>query len=116
MALLKAKLSGSSDGMPINTLATTSTGATTIHTFTTSTGANTWDEIYLWGFNNGTGNVDITLEYGSTTAIIVQTLSPKTGNTLILPGTVGNAGTVLKAFKSGTTAMGLIGFINSVSS
>lgn len=116
MAIVKGKLSGSSNGTPINTLATNSTGATTIHTFTASTGANTWDEIYLWGFNNGTGNVNITLEYGSTTAIIVQTLYPKAGNTPILPGTVGNAGTVLKAFKSGTTSMGLIGFINSVSS
>ena len=116
MALLKAKLSGSSDGMPINTLATTSTGATTIHTFTASTGANTWDEIYLWGFNNGTGSVNITLEYGSTANTIVQTLGAKAGNTLILPGTIGNAGVILKAFKSGSATVGVVGFINQISS
>jgi len=116
MGLLKVKLSGSSDGEIVLITSTTSSGANTIHTFTASTGDNTWDEIYLWGYNNGTGATNISLEYGSTTAVMTQSLGAKTGATLLLPGTIGNTGLVLKAFKGGTATVGVVGFINAVSS
>lgn len=111
----KLKLSGSSDGEMIN-LATTSTAATTIHTFTASTGLNTYDEVYLWGFNNATASLNITLEYGSTTLDIVHTITAKSGLTLMLPGLIGNTGLVLKGFKSTTGDCGVIGFVNEITS
>lgn len=117
MGFLKAKLSGSSDGEPILITGTTSTAANTLHTTSTSAGDNTWDEIYLWGFNNGTGDVNLTIEYGSTSHVIVQTLSAKAGLSVpILPGTVGNTGLVVKAFKGGSATVGVLGFVNQISS
>ena len=116
MGFLKAKLSGSSDGEPILITGTTSTAANTLHTTSTSAGDNTWDEIYVWGYNNGTGSVNLTIEYGSTSHVLVHSLGAKTGNTLILPGTIGNTGLVVKAFKGGSAAVGVMGFVNQISS
>jgi hypothetical protein len=110
----KIKLSGSSDGELIN-LATTSTGATTIHTFCTSAGDNTYDEVYLWGFNNSTATRNITLEYGSTALTIVQSIPSKVGTVLVLPGLIGNTTMVLKGFAS-LAGCGVIGFVNQITS
>jgi hypothetical protein len=115
MGIVKLKLSASSDGEPLN-LATSSSGATTIHTFTASTGDNTYDEIYLWAFNNATASMNITLEYGSTTLTCVTTVYPKAGQTLLLPGLIGNTGLVLKGFKSTTGDARVIGFVNQITS
>lgn len=115
MGIVKLKLSGSSDGEPIN-LATTSTSATTIHTFCTSAGDNTYDEVYLWAFNNATVNFNLTLEYGSTALDIITTIPYRTGAVLVLPGLIGNTGMVLKGFKSTTGDGGVIGFVNQITS
>ena len=110
----KLKLSGSSDGELIN-LATTSSGATTIHTFCTGTGDNTYDEVYLWAFNNSTAARNITLEDGSTSLIIVQSIPAKAGLTLMMPGLVGNTTKVLKGFAA-LAGCGVSGFVNQISS
>jgi hypothetical protein len=110
----KIKLSGSSDGEPIN-LATSSSGATTIHTFCTSAGDNTYDEIYLWGINNSTAARNITLEYGSTALTIVHSVAAKAGATLMLPGLIGNTSMVLKGFGA-VAGCEVVGFGNAISS
>lgn len=110
-AVEKLKLSGSSDGEPVLVTATTSTAAITIHTCATA-GDNTFDEVWLWGFNNATAAVTLTIEYGDTAHPIVQTLSAKTGHTLVLPGLLGNTSLVIKAFKSAATVVGVTGFVN----
>lgn len=115
MGIAKLKLSGSTAGKPLN-LATSSTGATTIHTFTASTGNNTYDEVYLWAFNNATAVMNITLEYGATDLTCVTTIGAKAGATLLLPGLIGNAGTVLKGFKSNAGAASIVGFVNQITS
>ena len=115
--IVKAKLSGSTDGEPVLITSTNSTGATTIHTFASGvSGENSWDEIYLWGFNNSTADINLTIEYGSTSHIIVHSIPYKEGMTLILPGTVGHNGLVLKGFKGATGTLGVAGFINRISS
>ena len=110
----KAKLSGTTKGAPFAVTAVNSTGAQTIHTCTTSTGAAIWDEMYLWGHSNDS-DVDITIEYGSTSAVLKQRLNYNEGMVQILPGTIGNGGLVIKAFKSSTGATVLLeGFVNQV--
>ena len=112
--ILKSKLSGSSDGELIN-LATTSSGATVIHTFCTSAEDNTYDEIYLWGYNNGTADINVTLEDGSTTLVLIQSIPAKSGLNLMLPGLIGNTSLALKGF-SALTGCGVKGFVNKISS
>ena len=74
----KAKLSGSTNGKPISITGTGSTGANTIHTCDTSTGANEWDEIYLWAHSNDE-DVNLTIEYGDTDTKITQRLNYNSG-------------------------------------
>ena len=112
----KLKFSGSSDGEPVIITATSSTNAITVHTCTTGTGDATYDEMYLWGYNNTSGTVDLTVEYGDTSHPVVQTLTGKAGETLVLPGLIGNTSLVIKAFKSSTAVVGVSGFVNRISS
>ena len=110
----KAKLSGSTEGAPIAVSAVNSTGANTIHTCSTSTGANIWDEVYLWAHSQDT-DVDLTIEYGSTSAILKQRLNYNEGMVQVLPGTIGNGALVIKAFKGSTGASVFItGFVNQI--
>lgn len=112
----KLKFSGSSDGEPVLITATSSTGAITVHTCATSAGDATYDEIYLWGYNNATGNINLTIEYGDTSHPIIHTLTAKAGNTIVLPGQIGNTALVIKAFKSAAGTVGVSGFVNRISS
>lgn len=112
----KLKLSGSSDGEPVLITATSSTGAITIHTCATGTGDNSYDEVYLWGYNNSSADVDLTLEFGDTSHPIIHTLSSKAGHTLVMPGLIGNTSLVIKAFKSASGTVGVSGFVNRISS
>ena len=112
----KLRLSGSSDGEPVIITATSSTNAITIHTCATSAEDNTYDEVYLWGYNNTSGTVDLTVEYGDTSHPVVQTLTGKAGKTLVLPGLIGNTSLVIKAFKSSASVVGVSGFVNRISS
>ena len=111
--LTRMKLSGTTAGKPLLITSTNSTGANTVHVCTTSTGSGVWDEVYLWGFNNTTGTVDLSLEYGDTTSVVVCSLSAKS-TTKILPGTMGNASTTIKGFKGGAGTVGVIGFVNRI--
>lgn len=112
----KLKFSESSEGGPVLITATTSTAAVTIHTCTTGTGDGTWDEIYLWGYTNDDSDVNLIIEYGDTSHPIIQTLTLKAGNTLALPGSIGNTALVIKGFKGSTGVVGVLGFVNRISS
>lgn len=114
----KAKLSGSTDGMPIDVTGTQSTDANTIHLMTTST--NVIDEIYLWANNqNSSCAVKLVIEYGTTatTTIIENQILAEQGLMQVLPGTilVGHSGgtRAIKAYVniSGVT---LCGFVNRI--
>ena len=116
MSISRHKLSGSTKGAPILITSTTSTAANTLHTTSTSEGANTWDEIHMSAFNNSAADLDLIIEYGSTSAIIRQTLVSKVGATQVLPGSIGNGGLIIKAYKGSTGEVGVLGIVNRFSS
>lgn len=110
----KAKLSGTTEGAPLKITAVSSTGAQTVHTCTTSTGANVWDEIWLWAFANDTDD-DVTIEYGSASTKVKQRLNYNSGMVQIVPGMIGNGSLVVKAFKGSTGSEVFVGgFVNQV--
>ena len=110
----KVKLSGSTKGAPIEVTATGTTGANTIHTCDTSTGANEWDEIYLFAHSNDTSDI-LTIEYGDTDTLMKQNLDYNEGMVPILPGTLGNNSLSVKAYKGSTgSKVYITGWVNQV--
>ena len=114
--VVKRKLSGSTDGMPIKVVATATAG-TTIHTAVAGTTAGTFDEIWLYAYNSHTTTVTLTIEYGGASAPdqnIVLTLAAKAGLQLVVPGLILQNGLYVKAFASTANVVTLSGFVNSI--
>ena len=114
--VVKRKLSGSTDGMPIKVVATATAG-TTIHTAVAGTTAGTFDEIWLYAYNGHTAAVDLTIEYGGATVPdqnIIVTLEAKSGLQMIVPGLILQNGLVVKAFASVANVITLSGWVNSI--
>lgn len=122
MGIVARKLSGSTKGGLIGLTATTSTGATTIHTcLSTSTGvAGSWDEVYLWAVNSSTGTINCTIEVVDTTAAhtFSHSISSRAGQILVLPGIRLNGAATLKGWKGTATLtpLSVFGFVNKISS
>lgn len=115
-SVVKRKLSGSTDGMPIK-VAATATAGTTIHTAVAGTTAGTFDEIWLWAYNSHTADVELTIEYGGATAPdqnIKVTIPYKAGLVPILPGLILQNSLVVKAFAGTANVITLSGFVNSM--
>lgn len=113
---VKRKLSGSTDGMPIKVVATTTLG-TTIHTAVAGTTPGTFDEIWLYAYNGSTVAVTLTIEFGGATVPdqnIVQTLPAKSGLVLIVPGLILQNSKVVTAFASSANVITISGYVNSV--
>jgi hypothetical protein len=114
------KLSGSSDGSPINLTATTSTGAVAIHTCSGATGVGSFDEVYLWAINNSTGSIVLNLEIGDTDAVRKETvtISSKAQPTLVLPGIRLSKAVPIKGWKGTATltTLAVMGNVNRISS
>ena len=112
---VKRKLSGSTDGMPISVVATSTVG-TLIHTAVAGTTEGTYDEIWIYAQNNHTSAVTLTVEYGdaTTTHNIICTLASKSGLQLIIPGLILQNGATVKAFAGTTAVVALSGFVNSM--
>lgn len=113
---VKRKLSDSTDGVPIK-LANTSTPGTDIHTAVAGTTPGTFDEIWIYGQNNHTTSVLVTIEFGNADAPdsnIVMTLLPSTGLQLLMPGLILQNASTVKAFASVADVISLSGFVNSV--
>jgi hypothetical protein len=112
----KIELSGSTDGRPIKVAATSSPG-TTIHTAQAGTGADNYDEIWLWAFNSDTTNRKLTLEFGGTTSpddTIELTIPAESGLVLVIPGLILQNSLVLKAFCATTNVVMLAGYVNRI--
>jgi len=119
-SIVPVKISGSSDGEPLALTATTSTGATTIHTASGSSGTNSFDEVYLWAANNSTGTILCNVEIGDTDATrkVSVNISSKAQPTLILPGIRYKKGCVIKGWKGTATltTLSVFGNVNRFSS
>ncbi len=112
----KHKFSNSSGGKPILITATNSTGSLTLHTCVSSTGPSTWDEVYLWAYNNSTGTRKLTVRFGTTSAMLATNLTGLSGMSWILPGQPGNNGLVVRAFASSGASVVVDGWVNRISS
>jgi len=114
-AIVKRKLSGSTDGKPIKVTGTATASADTIHTAVAGTTAGTYDEIWIFAQNNSDEPITLTIEFGGTTVpdnVIVCTLASKAGPQLIIPGLILQNAKVVKAFASTTNVISLTGHVN----
>lgn len=114
--VVKRKLSGSTDGMPVKVVATATAG-TTIHTAVAGTTAGTFDEIWLYAYNGHTAAVELTIEYGGATVPdqnIKVSIPNKQGLFLVVPGLILQNGLVVKAFASVANVITLSGWVNTI--
>jgi len=118
--IVPVKLSASSDCEPLAISSTTSSGATTIHIASGSSGTNSFDEVYLWAINSATGTIALELEIGSTATAHVQVtnISAKAAPTLVLPGLRVEKGVAIKGWKGTATltTLAVYGNVNRFSS
>lgn len=108
MAIVRVKLSGSTSGAVV---AVTTGAPATIHTSTTA--ANTTEELHVWYVNNGASTVTLT-HYHGTTAVgsaIVAEIPAKSGPYLVSPGLFIACGAIAYA-AAGATEVYAFGFIN----
>ena len=112
---VKRKLSGSTDGMGI-LVVQTSTQGDTIHTAIDGTTDGTYDEIWLYASNNYTGDVLLTIEFGNTAPEnnIIITLPAKTGLTLVVAGLILQNSAVISAFASVASVITITGEVNRI--
>jgi hypothetical protein len=109
--------SGSANGRGIKVTAT-STPGTTIHTAVNSTDSGVMDENWLYACNLHTSVVNLTIEFGGTTApddTIVVPLQSKSGLVPIIPGLRLNGNVVIKAFASVANVVMIVGNVNAIS-
>ncbi len=105
------------DGLGILVVATATAG-TAIHT--ASSTATTIDELWLYAYNNHSGSVVLTVEFGGVTSpkdVIKSTLASQAGLVLISAGLViqGNAtAKVVRAFAATASQVSLFGYVNRI--
>ena len=115
LALQPAGTTG--DGLGI-LVAATATAGTAIHT--ASTTATTIDELWLYGYNNDTSSVVLTIEYGGVTSpkdVIKSTMSSQAGLVLLVAGLVlqGNAtAKIVRAFAATANKISIFGYVNRI--
>lgn len=110
----KQLLSGSSNGQPILIAATASPG-TLIHTATSS--VVDFDETWLWCQNTSGSAVNLTIQYGGTTApnnSFTLSMAAASGLYLLVPGLILNNGLVVRAFAGTTNVLTIAGFVNRI--
>ena len=111
----KQELSGGADGIGVKVAATASAG-TTIHTADSTTGANLYDEIWLYASNTHTAQVTLTIQFGGTTAVdndMKYTLQPDE-TLLVCPGLILQNSLVVKAYATTANVVSIHGFVNRI--
>lgn len=107
-------LSGSTDGQPIKVTGDATGSSVTVHTAVA--GTSSFDEIYIFANNTTTTAVDVTIEFGGTTAgdKIIRTIPAKTTK-LIVEGAPLQNDKVVTAFASTVDAINLYGKVGTTS-
>ncbi len=107
----KVLLSGSTDGRPIDVVATATPG-TLIHT----ADATDTDEIWIYAVNTSGADRDLTIEFGGVTAadLITVKVESDAGLVLIVPGLPLTNSLVVRAFGSIASDMNIVGFVNRI--
>lgn len=110
----KRKLSASADGRGIKVAATASPG-TLIHTALPNVAANEWDAVWLRAVNTSGAAVQLTIEWGGTSAPddqIELTIPAEQGFTEVIPGHVLQNGREVRAFADAANSIILHGFVH----
>jgi len=113
----KAKLSGSTDGLPIKVTGTNTAGAVTVHTAVAGTTAGVFDEIWIYANNTSTSAVKLTIEYGTATAAdgnIELTIAAEAGLVLVIAGLILQNSRVVKAFAGTADVLLITGYVNAI--
>lgn len=111
----KQALSGSTNGKQIVVAGTNAAGATTIHTAVTGTGS--YDEIWLYAYNDNATSVNLVILWGGTSepANRIQLLIPaQSGRILVWDGGVLNNGLIVKAYAATASVINIDGFVNNI--
>lgn len=114
----KAALSGSTDGKQIKISATTNGGANTIHTATANSGANQWDEIWIYATNTDTTPRNLTILWGGTTEPdnqMIVSIPSQSGRLLLIDGMILHNSLVVKAYATAANVIIVDGFVNQIS-
>ena len=108
-------LSASDRGRGIAVDATASPG-TLLHEAIASSALNEWDEITLRAVNTGSSAVQVTVEWGGTTAAdrVTRSIAPGDGFVDLIPGHVLQGGAEVRAFADSAGAV-VHGFVNRYS-
>lgn len=112
----RVQLSGSTNGIPIPVVATSSPG-TTIHT---TPAANAIDEIYFWASNVTNTAAYLTVQWGGTTDVTNDlvweySIPANSPPVPIATGQILQAGLIVKAWSGTASAINLTGFVNRIS-
>lgn len=111
----KLALSGSTNGKQILITATTSASAVMIHTAVT--GSSSFDEIWLYAYNDATSSLSCSILWGGTTEPndVVRALIPnQSGRTLIVDGKILQNGLVVGAYAQVANEIVIDGFVNRI--
>lgn len=115
----KVLLSGSTGGQPIK-VTQTATAGTLIHTTTSS--SSTIDEVWIYANNTSASQVNLTIEYGGTTAPdnqIITAIPSGSGLSIVIAGSVltgdGSTGRSIRAFAGSANVINIIGYVNRIS-
>ena len=117
-AFQKLHLSGSTDGRNI-LIRQTATPGTTIHTATSSSNTDSYDEVWVWASSAATSSTNATIQTSETddqASINFRVPAAYNGPILVIPGWVYRNGVVLTA-TAAVTSHGVIlsGFVNRIS-
>lgn len=113
MAFSKQLLSGSTNGRPVEIIATSSPG-TTVHTVqATATGAR--EMAYLWAVCSAATDMLLNLECGgtATTDLLEMSITARDGPILVCPGVALTAtSSIIRAYATATGGLAIIGYVN----
>lgn len=111
----KSCLSGSTNGKQIKITVTTNGTAQTIHTAVAGTAS--FDEIWLYAFNNDTVPRNLSILWGGTSEpdnLVFIPIPAQSGRTLVCDGMLLQNGLVIKAYASAANVVIIDGFVNNI--
>ena len=114
----KLHLSGSVDGRNIRVVATATPG-TTIHTATSSTGSDSYDEVWIWAGSTSAAPINMTIQVSGISdegdSINARVQPAYAGLTLVVPGLPYRNAVVLTATAATASRVNLSGYVNRIS-
>lgn len=111
----KLTLSGSTNGQQILVTATTSGSAIPLHTAVSTT--SSYDEIWIYAYNESTASVQCSILWGSTTepnAVNRLSIPSQAGRILVVDGKLLNNALTVLAYASIANVIAIDGFVNRI--